>query len=202
MFLLNSIFSTWARLSCPDDHEWLETGYGSKAERAETRQRIANTCRAMGGSVAACTVLDAMVVRESSGDACAVHVIGEDEYGLGPLGLSVGLHLSKWDPYADAMVLKVPEVSAVIAMRIFRRAVTRYRARTWLDVNAVFAGRFHEIGKRETPSGDDFVFCRRLARWDIDCFSDPRGELGQRLGRSPEPGQDAFVMRLFARSLW
>jgi hypothetical protein len=137
-------------------------------------------------------VLDVIAVRESSGDACAVHVLGPREYGLGLHGLSAGLHLAKWDPTASVDVLRVPEVSTVVTLRIFRRAVARYRARTWREVGGVFAGRRYE-------GGDEFLFCRRLARAGVDCEADPRGKLGDRLGREPVAGQDAFVLGLLRR---
>lgn len=193
-----SLLDLHAQQLCPSESEWLAgKDLASKEERKVTRQRVADTCRRMGATVEACTVLDEVVVRESSGDACAVHVLGPDEYGLGPLGLNVGLHLPKWGE-ANRKVLHVPEVSAVITLRLYRRAIKRYKARTWLDVNAVFAGRFHEIGRR-TATGDDYVFCRRLQRRGIDCMNDPRKQLGTRLGNGPEPKQGAFVARLLMR---
>lgn len=196
-----SLLSLHAKTLCPSEEKWLAgEDLATKQERKVTRQRVADACRRMGATVEACTVLDAMVVRESDGDPCAVHVLGPGEYGLGPLGLSVGLHLSKWGE-ADRKVLHVPEVSAVVTVRLFRRAVRRYGAKSWLDINAVFAGRFNEIGQKTKPLGDDWVFCKRLARWDIDCMADPRGKLGKKLGTMPEPEQQRFVARLIARAM-
>jgi hypothetical protein len=186
-------------MRCPSESQWLAgEGIATKKERNETRQRVADTCMAMGATAEACTVLDELVVRESSGDTCAVHVLGPNEHGLGPLGLSVGLHLAKWNADADATVLRVPEVSAIVTMRIFRRAVGAYNARNWRAVAAVFAGRFGEDHSGK-PMGDDFVFCERLRRRHVDCNSNPRGKLGKHLGRAPERGQEDFARELASR---
>jgi len=186
-------------LRCPSEAEWLAGDIASRAERKETRKRIWDACHAMGAAEDSCVVLDEVVIRESSGDTCAVHRLGPGENGLGPLGLSVSLHLPKWNSASDPQVLRVPEVSAVVAMRIFRRAVTNYHAKNWRAVAAVFAGRFDE-DHTSKPTGDDFVFCARLQRRGVDCNAKPK--LGEKLGRAPVPGQEEFVSELIAEAIF
>lgn len=182
-------------LSCAPIEEWRP--YAPREQRIEHRKRAMRACRRMGASVEACNVLDVIAMRESSGDACAVHTLGPKEYGLGIHALSVGMHLAKWDTYVDARhanVLRIPEVSTVVTMRIFRRAVVRYGADTWREVGGVFAGRKYE-------NGEERLFCARLERVGIDCEDDPRGQLGDKLGREPTLDQDIFVIRLLAGEL-
>lgn len=184
-------YAMW-RLDCPRIEDW--RAYAPQKKRIEARKRAMRACRKLGASKEACNVLDVIAIRESSGDPCAVHVLGPREWGLGIHGLSVGLHLDKWEPASERPlpnVLRIPEVSAVVTLRIFRRAVVRYKAKTWREVGGVFAGRKYT---RDEP------FCRRLARVGIDCEADPRRQLGERLGREPTEGQDAFVLRLLARA--
>lgn len=178
------------QLDCPAVEDWKP--YSAREKRIEYRKRAMRTCRKMGASVEACNVLDVIAIRESSGDTCAVHVLGPNEFGLGLLGLSVDLHLDKWRVGARPDVLRVPEPAAVVGVRIFRRAVVRYKAKTWREVGGVFAGRKYE-------NGEERLFCARLARVGIDCEADPRGQLGDKLGREPTPDQELFVMKLLAK---
>lgn len=151
--------------------------------RDDARERVRRTCRALGASRDACAVLDAMVMRESSGDPCAVHTLGEGEYGLGVLGLSCRWHASAWDGDCDS--LRVPEIAAVVALRIYRRAVARHGARTWASVNEVFA----TGGTRRNRPRAVARWCARLADRDINCLDDPRGQLGHLLGTVHTPDQ-------------
>ena len=193
--LLIALWSDTVEAHAPncDEPAWL-AGHGraDRSTRHAYRRREWDTCKAMGATDETCTVLDAIAIRESSGDACSVHVLGPREYGLGMHGLNVGLHLPKWDASAERRLLHLPEVSTVVTMRIFQRAVGPYRARRWREVAAVFAGRF-EFDPSETPTGDDVLFCRRLTKVGVDCNADPRGKLGKRLRPA---GQDAFVLAL------
>lgn len=182
------------------EEAWLAgKGRADSKQRVEYRRRSWDTCKALGATDEACNVLDAIAIRESSGDTCSVHVLGPGEYGLGLHGLSVGLHLPKWDSSEEGLdsapLLYMPEVSTVVTMRIFRRAVGAYGARRWRDVAAVFAGRF-TFTPGEIPVGDDFLFCRRLTRIGIDCNADPKGKLGTKLGRKKEKGQEEFLLDL------
>lgn len=147
----------------------------------------------MGFAREAVEVLDAIVVRESSGDRCAVHRLGPNEDGLGPGGLQVRFHLAKWDPSAPPQVLHVPEVSAVVMGRMFRRYKERYKARTWLRVGQIYGGRIVH-----GDIGMDELWCQRLARRGVDCSAE-LPEFGRKLGLGPTPGQLAFVVRLQAK---
>jgi hypothetical protein len=145
-------------------------------------------CRELGADRTACAVLDYVTVRESSGDPCAVHTLGPNEFGRGPQGLSVALHLRWWDPDADPMVLHIPEISTLVTIRLWRRAMERYGARRWWQVNDIFAGRMlpkhydrHKVAR----------FCYELDRRRIDCEAEPR--LGVVGGTAPYHGQEQFV---------
>jgi len=150
--------------------------------RTDARARVKRTCRGMGASSEACRVLDAMVIRESSGDPCAVHRLGPGEYGLGVLGLSCRWHAAKWD--GDCEAFRIPEVSAVVAIRIYRRAVQRHGAKDWREVNSVFA-----TGKIQDRAAHDNGFCHRLKRRGIDC-SQPLPKLGKKLGTGQTADQE------------
>jgi hypothetical protein len=182
---------------CPAPEMWLAgEGRASTRTRQETRRRMARTWEALGVDEASRTVLDAVVLRESSGDPCAVHRLGPDEDGLGPGGLQVRLHLAKWDRGADPRVLHVPEVSAVVMVRLFRRIRDRYRARTWLRAGQIYGGR---IRPEDQDPWLDQQWCTRLAKRGIDCQA-AIGELGDALGLGPTPEQYPVVARLQARS--
>jgi len=174
-------------LLTPTCGDWAEGFRSSKAVRVEARSRVERMCRALGGDRDACEVLDYVTLRESSFDPCAVHTLGPNEYGLGPHGLSVDLHLPKWGP-SDPQLLHVPEVSTVVTFRIWRRAVERYGARSWRRVNAIFAGR---ITAKHLDNYKDNRFCYELAKRNVDCESRPN--LGVIGSTGPYRGQAAFV---------
>lgn len=175
-------------LTAPVCGDW-SAGYRSpRSVRRDTRERVGRMCRALGGDADACAVLDYVTLRESSFDPCAVHTLGPNEYGLGPHGLSVGLHLRWWDADADSTVLHVPEVSSVVVFRLWRRAVRRYGARTWRRANAVYAGR---IAAKHLDNHKDNRFCFELNKRGVDCNDAPG--LGVIGGMSPYNGQDTFV---------
>lgn len=153
--------------------------------RDQARETARVTCRAMGASADACTVLDAMVMRESAGDPCAVHRLGDGELGRGVLGLSCRWHAPKWDGNCEA--LHDPAISTVVALRIYRRAVAVYGARTWADVQAVYGQ--GSIGRTDPRARARW--CRRLSSRGIDCDDSPRGQLGTALGHGPYPSQAA-----------
>ena len=160
-------------------------GYRSPQEvRDDTYRRIEDTAQALGMRREARRVLHAIATRESDHDPCAVHTLGVGEYGLGPLGLSIRWTLGHWHSNADPGVLAIPEIATVITARIFRRAVKRHGARTWREVNSVFA-----IGKIRLRPSHDNRFCHRLSKRGVDCESDPTDQLGTELGLSPHPGQ-------------
>lgn len=159
--------------------------------RTDAKRRVDRTARAMGASAETRRVLRAMVIRESQGDPCAIHTFGEREHGIGILGLSVRWMLPTWDRWASPAALHSPEVSAIIAVRTFRRAVRRHNASSWLEVNSVFAtGRVQERTRLDTK------FCELVAAHDVDCTESPSGKLGTVLGLSPSRDQYAFLERL------
>lgn len=181
-------------LAPPACGDW-SAGYRSpRSVRRDTRERVGRMCRALGGDRAACKVLDYVTLRESSFDPCAVHTLGPNEYGLGPHGLSVALHLSKWDGEADSAVLHVPEVSAVVVFRLWRRALERYGARSWRRANAVYAGR---IAAKHLDNHKDNRFCFELDKRGVDCNDVP--SLGVIGGVSPYDGQTTFVASVRSR---
>jgi len=193
---------------CPEPEVWLdkslpssERGWATKKEKKDTRARMDRTWRAMGLDETARTVLDEIVCRESfCGDRCAVHVLGHNEYGLGPAGLFVKFQLRKWNPEAPAWVLQIPEVSAVVIARILRRSM-HYKpsrtadARTWLRFAQVFGGR---VWPKNQDYAKDSRWCNRLESRGIQC-KDPVTEVGDKLGISPTENQVAFVIRLQER---
>ena len=120
-----------AHPGCPEPEVWLdksltyaERGWATPREKKDTRARMKRTWRAMGLDETARTVLSEIVCRESfCGDRCAVHVLGRNEYGLGPAGLFVKFQLRKWNTEAPPWVLQIPEVSAVVIARSLRRSL-------------------------------------------------------------------------------
>lgn len=159
--------------------------------RRDARDRIQHTAKAMGLSKDARSVLMTMVTRESGGDPCSVHTLGKGEYGLGPLGLSVRWMLGHWDRNAHPRVLMIPEVSAVIAIRVMRRAVRLHGANTWTEINSVFA-----TGKIKKRPEKDRLWCNRLERRGISCVSNPGGQLGKKLGLGKVPNQEAILQEM------
>jgi len=125
---------------------------------------MARSLKALGFDLEAAKVADAIVVRESGGDRCSVHVLGQNEFGLGPAGLFVRFHLRKWDADADPRVLHQVGVSAYVLAVIFRNAKYRFRAKSWKRLGAIFAGRI-----LWTDWARDVQFCKRLARKGVDC---------------------------------
>lgn len=178
-------------LNAPECGDWSSGDRSSRSVRRETRARVARTCKALGADRTACEVLDYVTVRESSGDPCAVHTLGPNEYGRGPHGLSVALHLRWWDPKADPIVLHVPEISTLVTIRLWRRAMERYGAYRWWQVNDVFAGR---IAAKHYDRHKVARFCYGLRKRGIDCKAEPR--LGSVGGVAPYRGQEQFVESL------
>lgn len=199
------------RPDCPADEVWLdrtkptgERGWATKEEKAQTRARMTATWRAMDATLVAQQVMLEILRREAfNGDPCAVHVKGEGEYGLGPGGLSVRWQLRRWDKQAPPWVLQIPEVSAVVMLRLARSSLrfgssSTASSGTWLRLQQVYAGRF-----REQDPNLDQRWCSRLADHGIDC----RAKIGNHLGKlhgsgrvhdAPTPDQDDFVLALIA----
>lgn len=183
---------------CPSPDAWLAGQRATEAEREQTRAAVRSTCRALGASETACEVLDVVTVRESAGDACAVHVLGPREYGLGPHGLSVRWQLWRWDRDADPDILRDPVVSTVVVLRLWRHAL-RIGARSWLDLQRIYAGRGELVGEREV-SKRGAAWCRRLQRRGIDCRARvTAADLGQTLGVTAYPQQREDLDRALAQ---
>jgi hypothetical protein len=163
------------------------------SDRKDARERARRACQSTGASASTCEMLDVVVVRESSGRAAVAHTLGPNEDGLGLAGLSVTFHREKWRPDAPREVLCVPEVSAAVVLRIWRNAVEIYKARTRLDLQRVFAGRWYDVGK--PPMRDrDASWCRRLLRRGLTCFDPVKRK---DLGRGPAPAeQDRWLAEL------
>lgn len=181
--------------ACPTQEAWLGGERATKAERDEHRRRVRATCEALGATDEACRVVDAITIRESSGDACAVHVLGPNEYGLGAHGLSWRWHQRKWysSPGGDPDVFRLPEVSTIVTIRLLRQAARRRDVRDWSDVGEVFAGRVHPDARERSRKAR---FCHRLRDAGVDCRKSPRGKLGKELGTKPTKGQEMFVLGL------
>lgn len=154
-----------------------DTGAEWTAEqRREVRLRIRAACQALGASPIVCAYADAVAVRESSGRAGVWHTLGENELGLGAMGLSLRWHAGKWPGEADPDFCR-PEVSLLVAHAIWWRAVTRYQARTLVEVQAIYAGRWRcwQEGERRVCRADPSHrgtrgICSRLKRRGFDCF--------------------------------
>ena len=159
--------------------------------RNDAKRRVSRTARALGFTPEAVRVLRGMVNRESAGDPCAVHTLGRGEWGYGVLGLSVRWHLGKLDYAAPATVFQSPEISTIVAARIFRIAVLNHKARTWTALNSVFA-----TGRVKVRPRLDAKFCALMERQGVDCESNPLGQLGRKLSVTQTPDQNAFLEKL------
>lgn len=169
-------------LQAPICEDYLSGWRSSEQVTTDTRARAMKACAALGATPEACRVVDAMISRESSADPCAIHVLGKGEYGKGILGMSCKWQSSKWAGNCDDFLL--PEISVVVALRIFRRAVSRHGAATWVQVNEVFA-----TGKLGWRPMKQYQFCKRLLRAGVSCFGNPEGQLGEALGKTSYSGQ-------------
>lgn len=126
----------------PDDNGSTWT----KAQKLATRQRVWDACKAVGGSDLYCEFHDAAVRRESWGGVASTdHVSGTDadgdqEYGLGPMGISIKWHRDKWPGDDEAPAFCTPEASFIVAHAITRRAVVSLGARNAIEMQAVYGG--------------------------------------------------------------
>lgn len=146
--------------------------------RTETRKRVKRACKQLGGSKRMCAFLDLIVVRESSGRAGVRHTMGENENGLGPMGLSIRWHGGKWPGKDEDPMFCTPEVSTIVAMTIFHRARRRYNAETIVELQAIYSGRGRcytnpETEKREcipAPSARTYkLVCPGMERRGYSC---------------------------------
>ncbi len=122
--------------------------------------------------------------------------------GLGAFGLNPAYHLAKWDTLAGPEVLCAPEGATIVVVRLARRAVDRFGAKSWVDVNSVFAGRFRRVRDRQGRSRVEIVsnakkdksFCALADTFGFNCQDVPK--LGTKLGSSPVDSQTDFATQL------
>lgn len=110
--------------------------------RRETQARVQRACHDVGASKVICAFADAIVIRESSGRAGVRHRLGHNEHGLGAMGLSLRWHRDKWPGRDEDPQFCKPEVSFAVAHAVMWRAVTRYKATTLLEIQAIYEGRW------------------------------------------------------------
>jgi hypothetical protein len=167
------------------------------AQREETRVRVQRTCKALEASPVICAYMDAIVIRESSGNAGVRHHKGTDadgvrEDGLGAMGLSKRWHHDKWPGRDEDPMFCAPEVSAVVAHTIFWRAMDRFQADTVPDIQSIYGGHWKchkdpDTGLRVGcfPSRDyspQSPMCARMRARGFNCYQPIRTEdLGKRI---------------------
>lgn len=140
--------------------------------RRETRQRVKAVCRSRGATRDVCALLDAWVVRESSGRPGVWH---DQKRGLGALGLMLSAHYDKWPGTDEHPAWCQPEASALVAMAIMRRALLRWPADDLAEIDAVFGGRFRTITTDEGAElrvltrTDHSGICWRLKKRGVRC---------------------------------
>ncbi len=164
----------------------------SDADRLEVYERVRAYSKARGDSQTAQAFFLAVAQRESHGRASVRHTRGDGENGLGPLGLNRRSHRAKW-PGAWEDVC-TPEVSVEIAHAIAWLAVDKYRARTFLEVQAIYSGRWVKTDKgwRADPSDRTVrLICPRMRKLGKSCDTLISGrDLGARVALGDRP---AFV---------
>lgn len=161
----------------------------TKEVRQETRARVKHACRASGSSPLVCAFADAVVIRESSGRPGVRHRRGQGEDGLGAMGLNLASHRDKWPGKDEDPMFCQPEVSFAVAHEIIWRAFTRYQARNFLEVQAIYSGKWDcwkdPKGRRQCRAAPTHrtvkSICRRMEMRGFSCY-DPitRKDLGRR----------------------
>ena len=116
--------------------------------RRETRERVQAIAVGEGASETIRAYADAVVMREGGGDAHVRHTQGEGEDGVGPMGLSIRWHASKWPGEPDPDWCQ-PEASYEVARVVWRRAIERYGAKNAAEIQAIFGG--HWVCERPAP---------------------------------------------------
>ncbi len=141
------------------------------AQRAEVSSRVSRASEAHGDSRIAQAFFASIVERESHGRSSVRHTRGPGENGLGPMGLSLASHAAKWTGSADPDFC-MPEVSLEVAHAIAWIAIDKYRARTFLEIQAVYSGRWVRTpdGMRADPSDRTVrTICGRMAARGYSC---------------------------------
>ena len=170
--------------------------------KAETRARVAAVCRWAQASNDVCEYLQVVLWRESwGGHAGARH---DDGAGLGPMGLALKAHADKWPGQDEDPMFCVPEVSALVALAILRRAVTRWNARDLIGINSIYAGRWRTYvledgsGLRAPRDIANPGLCRRLEARGVGCRTPVLlGDLGRRVPYSKRRGTALALNVLF-----
>lgn len=160
----------------------------SRAEREETRERVQAVCKAVSASPIICAYMDAITVRESSGRAGVRHYKGNNENGLGAMGLSLRWHKDKWPGDDEDPQFCHPEVSAIVALAIMHRAMARYDASNIVELQSIYAGHWYCEGEgRERKchpkvAERDARVCRRMEARGHDCWKDlTKEDLGKKV---------------------
>lgn len=172
----------------------------SSEARAETRARVQAVCEHVGASPLICEYMDIVVIRESSGRPGVRHRLGQGEDGLGAMGLSLWWMRHLWPGDDEDPAFCQPEVSALVALELFRRAVVRWNATNLVGIQAVYAGSLSvwvdDEGKRHRSPGRswDPGLCARVAARGASCLTPITVEdLGLRV-RSSERRELAYEL--------
>lgn len=195
----------------------------TKADKAETRARVRAVCRDRGASAEVCNYLSVVVCRESfCGQASIRHTRGAGqqglgENGLGPMGLGVRTMRHLWPGDDEDPMFCRPEVSALVALELIRRAVKPAKphmgggwgATNLIGVQAIYAGHFgswvDDRGVRYKAPGRtlDPGLCERLSKTRLpsgksaSCWSPlAPGDVGRRV---PSSRRRAMALDLAAR---
>lgn len=162
----------------------------TREQRRQTFDRAEAVTDALGTSAIIAAYHQELIQRESRGRASVEHNYGFDsdgtpEHGLGAYGLSIRWHSDKLDGGGDPGFCS-PEISAVVAAEIMHRAWTNYGARTVLELQSVYSGRW------DCTSQNRCVFtlswkkrrdlCARMRDRGFDCHQELKhSDLGERL---------------------
>jgi len=117
-------------------------------------------------------------------------------YGLGLGGLNVSLHLKRIDPEAPPEILCDPVINVLVQIDLARSAVRRFRAKNFLDVNAIYGGRTTYDYKGRAVAARhkkrDYGFLRRCKDYNLDCLK-YTPELGDRLDISKMSAEEIYL---------
>ena len=170
----------WPMLAAPDSPvgkcdpvegprlEW------SDDDRAEVRGQLRTGVRFVGGSHAYRVFTASVAQRESfNGRASVRHSLGEGERGLGPLGLNIPSHRDKWPGDDEDPQFCRPAVSFLVFHAVVWRAVHVYHASDWVDVQAVYSGRFTITADGSFPDPNERterIICGRMEARGVSCY--------------------------------
>lgn len=145
-----------------------ERGKYTKAQRRETYNRVRFTARQrLKMRPIMVAWMSVRTTTESSGRQGVRHTQGKGENGLGAHGLNLASHKGKWPGKADPDFC-APEVSTVVLAEVAWIAVTKYKARSIVEIQAVVGGR----GKCDLVSAPGER--RRYRCWAPSHYTEPR----------------------------